>query len=519
MAGDGKAGRTLRDSAALLEGLRLGGVGVWRWKVDGDVLMWSDNLAGIHALPATAFDGTLSSFRNDIHPDDLEPVWRAIEHTLSTGAPYRSVYRTAPRDGAEPLWIETSGGLATGEDGATYLTGVCTDVTQRVRAERELKRRLAQQDAIAHVGSFALGEEDFQAIAQRAVEVAAEVLDVPLTKILQFADSADHLDLSAGVGWREGLVGHATVGIERESQAGFTLLDGGPVIVEDLATETRFDGPQLLHEHGVVSGISVVIAGEGPRPFGVFGIHSTVPRQFDQTDADFLTALANIVANAARQIAAVEHRTLLVREMAHRAGNMLQLVNTLARQTFRPGVDVDIARDVFAERLGSLSRANYLIAKGGWSRTRFRALAAETLAPFGGRARMSGRDVLLPPELCFDLGLVLHELSTNSAKYGSLAREEGTIFLTWRVEPDGDGAHSFHLEWFDPLRGPSGPGRGTGFGTKLVRLLVERKWSGTIAPAAESGYRLAFSIPLSGPVEGALPQVDAPSVETEVAGE
>src|SRR5690606_36387269 len=107
------------------EGLLLGGAGIWRWKIDSDELQWTRNLPDIHQLPEGAFDGTLSSFQRDLHPDDAADVWRQITASIETGAPYRTAYRTAPRPGQKELWIETSGGVATGADGARYLTGVC----------------------------------------------------------------------------------------------------------------------------------------------------------------------------------------------------------------------------------------------------------------------------------------------------------------------------------------------------------------------------------------------------------
>jgi two-component sensor histidine kinase len=233
----------------------------------------------------------------------------------------------------------------------------------------------------------------------------------------------------------------------------------------------------------------------------VLSAHAKRKRAFDAADAGFLTALANVVANSVRQIAAAQHRQLLVREMAHRAGNMLQLVSTLAHQTFLDGSDVASARAAFADRLGSLSRANYLVAKGGWSATRFRALAEEALEPFREHVEFIGRDVLLSPELCFDLGLILHELSTNSAKYGSLGVDGATVTLSWRIVPvaEGEGL-AFAMEWLDARSEPSrgdGGGERRGFGTKLMRLLIERKWGGTIEPDAKQGYRFAFAIPLT----------------------
>jgi two-component sensor histidine kinase len=480
----------------------MGGVGVWRWKIDSDALEWTPNLEAVHDLAPGSFDGSLSSFQRDIHADDAQGVWARIQDTLLTGAPYRTVYRTAARQDGETLWIEASGGIVTGEDGARYLTGICQDVSARVQGERELQRRLRQQKAIAQFGSFALAEDDFQKILDEAVSVAAEVLDLPLTKILQFADAADQLVLKAGIGWKEGLLGVAAVGIERESQAGYTLIDDAPVVVVDLLTETRFDGPQLLHDHGVRSGMSVVIPGVDKRPFGVFGVHATSIRPFSDSDVEFFVALANIVANSARHHAAHAQRDLLLREMAHRAGNMLQLVSTIATQTFVGNADIDAARHSFSERLGSLSRANYLVAQGGWSATRILLLLEQALQPFRQRLTLHGRDILLPPDLSFDLGLIVHELATNSAKYGTLGAQDGHVAIRWSMSVGRDGIRTLRLVWDDPLTTATKDQRGTGFGGKLLSALIERKWAGAIEIDTGAGYRFSLSIPVPAEARG-----------------
>jgi two-component sensor histidine kinase len=488
----------LSDAGALEEGLRLGGVGVWRWKIGSDQLDWTRNLESVHRLPADSFDRTLSSFQSDIHPEDAESVWLKIRASIETGAPYRAVYRTVPRPGASELWIETAGGVTDGADGARYLTGICLDVSERVRSEHQLTRRLAQQHAVARFGSFTLNEGDLQKVCDEAVRVAAEVLNVPLTKILQFSNSADHLVLTAGIGWADGLVGHGRVGIDRTSQAGFTLMTSEPVIVTDLLAETRFSGPQLLHDHRVRSGISVVIPGPGTRPFGVFGIHACEVRSFDQTDAEFLQSLANIVAGAARQNAAAAHSMLLVREMAHRAGNMLQVVNSIAGQTLNSNADVELARKSFSDRLSALARSNYVVSRAGWTSTRFQELVEEILKPFGSRVAVEGRDVLLPPEMCFDLGLVLHELATNSAKYGTLGRVDGNVIVRWDLHQDSEGSRMFRFDWDDPISTTVSSEAGAGFGSKLISLLIEQKWNGVMTVVQESRFRITLEIPVSG---------------------
>ncbi|QGG93236.1 hypothetical protein GH983_22025 (plasmid) [Agrobacterium sp. MA01] len=165
----------------------------------------------------------------------------------------------------------------------------------------------------------------------------------------------------------------------------------------------------------MVSGMSVTIAGPEGRPYGVIAIHATERRTFDRGDRDFLLSLAAIISNAVRKEAAKTQSNLLIREMSHRAGNMLQLVSSIAAQTFRHSKDPEEAREAFNQRLASLARANHAIAQQGWSDTRFQKVAEDTLSPVAARIRMEGRDIQLPAELCFDLGLVLNELCTTAS--------------------------------------------------------------------------------------------------------
>jgi GAF domain-containing protein len=92
-------------------------------------------------------------------------------------------------------------------------------------------------------------------------------------------------------------VGRATVGTNLESQAGYTLISKGPVIVEDLRDERRFEGPPLLSEHGVVSGISVTVYVHG-HAFGVLGAHTANRRSFTEDELLFLQEVADVLGAA-----------------------------------------------------------------------------------------------------------------------------------------------------------------------------------------------------------------------------
>ena len=199
------------------------------------------------------------------------------------------------KDGTE-LPIELSLSPAQTPDG-TLVTAIVRDISIRKAAEDALESRARQQAAVAELGQLALGNLPLQALMERAVCVVEETLSAELCKILELLPDGGELLLRAGVGWDDGLVGHGIVGADLDSQAGFTLLSDEPVIVRDLKTETRFDGPPLLHDHGVRSGISVIIRGS-QRPYGVMGAHSRTYREFTKEDGDFLQSVANLLAEA-----------------------------------------------------------------------------------------------------------------------------------------------------------------------------------------------------------------------------
>lgn len=173
------------------------------------------------------------------------------------------------------------------------------------RAEEDLRAQAHQQAIIAAFGQRALVGTDISTLMDEAVTLVAQTLGVECCKVLELLPDGNALQLRAGVGWKEGYVGRATVGAGRDSQAGYTLLSDEPVIVDDLRTETRFRGPPLLHDHGVVSGMSVIIRGKA-RPFGVLGAHTTEQRTFTKNDIHFLQAIANLLAAAIERSEAEE---------------------------------------------------------------------------------------------------------------------------------------------------------------------------------------------------------------------
>lgn len=167
---------------------------------------------------------------------------------------------------------------------------------------REVERAEQRQTAVATLGQEALSGLDIDKLLDSAAEVVARVMAVPFVEVLEMTPDEQRLRLVAGVGWRPGLIGHATVDAGQGSQGGYTVATVGPIVLEDIATEARFSPPFLLTSHGVISGVTVVIGGP-TAPWGVLGAHSEVRRRFADDDVAFVQAVANVLA------AAIERRT------------------------------------------------------------------------------------------------------------------------------------------------------------------------------------------------------------------
>src|SRR5688572_816509 len=128
------------------------------------------------------------------------------------------------------------------------------DITESKGTEVELETRSRQQAAVAELGLRALESLAWTTLLDEAVALVARILEVEYCQVLEFLPDGQTFFLRAGVGWPEGLTGQVTVSGAADSQAGYTLHSGRPVIVEDLSQERRFSDIPLLHEQGVVSG-------------------------------------------------------------------------------------------------------------------------------------------------------------------------------------------------------------------------------------------------------------------------
>ncbi|MFS0519050.1 PAS domain-containing protein [Nostoc sp. UIC 10607] len=272
-------------------------MGIWNWDLLTNKISWSDNLEALFGLEKGIFNYTYEAFICCIHAHDRDFVRRSHQQAIRDGVKYNIEFRVVLPDGRIRVLASKGVAFKDASGVAVQMSGVYMDITKRKQAEEALEVRANQQAMVAELSQLALASTDLTTLMNSCVTIVAQCLKVQSCKILELLPDDHRLLLRAGVGWQPGLVGKATVSAGINSQAGYTLLSKEPVIVNDLSAETRFNGPPLLHEHQVVSGISVVIHGK-ERPFGVFGAHTTRHHTFTKDDISFLQAVANVLATA-----------------------------------------------------------------------------------------------------------------------------------------------------------------------------------------------------------------------------
>ncbi len=139
--------------------------------------------------------------------------------------------------------------------------------------------------------------------------------------------------------------------------------------------------------------------------------------------------------------AAQDRQELLIAELNHRVRNILTLIRGLVGHSRAGAGTLEEFAKVLNDRIHALSRAHDQITRGNWGAAPLGKLFATEVAAYlgakAGRIELSGPDILLAPHAFATLALVVHELVTNSAKYGALKDSHGRVAVTWEIDRTG----------------------------------------------------------------------------------
>lgn len=298
-----KAEEALRTSETNLRRAQaVAHIGSWYLDIPLNELHWSDETYRIFQMPEGA-PLTYQQFLAIVHPEDREFVDRAWKAAMQ-GAPYDIEHRIQV-DG-DTRWIREKAEITLDANGHPVLgIGIAHDITDRKRAEEKGQRLAHLQEVVADLGQRALRARRDEDVLNEAVTLVAQALAVDYCNVMTLLPGDEELLLRAGVGWKEGLVGRATVKCQG-SQPGYVVRCECPVIVENAASETRFVPlPRLLGEEGVSAVSVVILTPEGP--YGALGAHTRLRRTFTTDEVNFLQAVANVLGAAIQRQRGEEH--------------------------------------------------------------------------------------------------------------------------------------------------------------------------------------------------------------------
>ena len=248
----------------------------------------------------------------------------------------------------------------------------------------------------------------------------------------------------------------------READIGRPLMDlAGALQYPDLEAEVR----------GVFRSGKPVERRLAPDNDGLHFLVRLVPYRNREDGIDGIVVTLVDISSLAQ---AEEQQKILISELNHRVKNMLSVVISIANSTRKTSSSMEDFAERLSGRLHGMARAYSLLSGSDWRKVAIRDLVRTQADTFGAdRIFADGPEVSLTPQQALPLGMVMHEMATNAAKYGALSNDHGRVDVVWQADDD-----RLRLKWVE-RDGPEvhSPER-KGFGLALIEGQVRSQMGG-----------------------------------------
>jgi PAS domain S-box-containing protein len=418
--------------------------------------------AAFEAISGYSRDELLEmSFEQLTHPDDrAQDIARYGEQVEGRLDSYAIQKRYLRKDGSL-IHVEVMSSSARGADGAfQYGVRVVKDVTERHEAARRLQDSEQRVRALLDALPMAVYTTDREGRITYCNEAAVE-----------FAGRRPELGVDLWcVTWK------------------LYRTDGGPLPHAECPMALALKSGEELRGAEAVA----------ERPDGTRATFAPYPTLLRDAGGEVIGAI-NVLVDISERKRAEEAQKTLIDELNHRVKNTLATVQSIAMQTQRSTPEDFPVR--FEERLLALSNAHDLLTRRQWSGVGLVELLEREFAPYAGGGepaiRLEGPDIVLPARVSVAFGMVVHELATNAAKYGSLSNEAGRVDLTWKVEQDA-GGRTLALRWVETGGPPTVEPKRRGFGRRLIERNITGDLGGRVDMSfAPTGLQCSLAIPLT----------------------
>ena len=364
---------------------------------------------------------------------------------------------------------------------------------------------LRNPERLAALAGTHLPDSGAEEAFDRLTRMVTRLLDVPVS-LVSLVDDKRQFFKSL-----HGLQGPASVARQTPLSHSFcqhVVIARSPLIVTDAENDPRVCDNLAIPDLGVKAYLGVPLTLPSGHVIGSLCAIDTSPRPWSDTDLKSLSDVAEIVMNEiglrheiARRKKAEESQELLIAELHHRVKNTLSTVQALIQLNLRSSTSMDEFRGTISGRIESLAKTHTLLTLKRWHAIGFRDILKSEIEPYEQAARVSldGPDFDLEAEVATSLGMVIHELTTNAAKYGALSYPSGTVDVGWTLKAMTDPADTrITLNWRERGGPPvQEPGK-KGFGSTLIERLLVRQFGGTATfEFAHDGLHFHAAFPIA----------------------
>ena len=396
------------------------------------------------------------------HPDDGPRYLAAYEEAVRTATPFRAEARFRRADG-EYRWI-LSNALPRIDAKGTLIgfIGSSLDITEVKRAETEVREnaeRLRLALDASRLGDWSWDpRSDMVTLSERA----AEIFGIPPGPCMTWSAMQELL--------------HPKDARRAAESVEAALLTGGSYDVE-------------YRIKRAADGADAWVAAKGRVTYGPDGA---------------IVGMIGVVQDITERKAAEERQALLIRELHHRVKNTLATVQAIVGSTARTASSIDEFYQAFVGRIVSLAQTHTLLTEDYWQTASLTQLLRNELGPYDDendhRIAIEGPPVELTSEAAVPIGMAIHELTTNAAKYGALS-DGGRIAVRW-VLKEGKDQPMMHFTWTESRGPPVRPPKRKGFGSRLLqRVLATQLQAEVHMDFAPEGLRFSMIMPVPKPVD------------------
>ena len=378
------------------------------------------------------------------------------------------VIDTVPRPGG--LTADQAKGLRGLADQVMALMDLRRAVAEREAHMKAIYDANDRRRALLEIGDVLRGVQTIPDMTQTAARIVGTTLGASRAGFARFDPGNETITVEPD--WSaEGVTSIA--GTHRVADFG-TLLDdmiatGAAVVVEDVDLAGRDVGITALRALGIGSLVNMAVQSAG-RTVALFFVHFDLPHAFSPEVLALLRNVADRVEASVARVEAEEHQHVLNLELSHRMKNTFAMVQALATQTLRSVADrAPVA--AFTQRIHALSTAHDVLLQQSWSAAPIRQIVVSVLGTLEKieRFTVQGPNLKIGPRATLSLSLLLHELSTNALKYGSLSAPAGRVEVKWFVRSLGF-CNELVVVWLE-IGGPTVTApSGKGFGSKLIKM-------------------------------------------------